>query len=49
MAVPIIPRLLRGRLFFQVQDVLFPSFREAATAWSAAEAHRLDIIDAGAP
>ena len=48
MAEPIIPRLVRGRLFFEICDVLFPTFAQAAGAWSAAEAHRLDIID-GAP
>ena len=45
MATPIIPRLVRGRLFFQTADVLFPTFAQAATAWSAAEAHRLDIAE----
>ena len=45
MATPIIPRIVRGRLHFQTVDVLFGTFAEAATAWSAAEAHRLDIVD----
>jgi hypothetical protein len=45
MAVPIIPRLVRGRLYFQVAEVFFPSFPQAATAWSAAEAHRLDVVE----
>jgi hypothetical protein len=45
MAAPIIPRVIRGRLYFQTADVLFPTFAQAATAWAAAEAHRLDIVD----
>lgn len=45
MAMPIIPRIIRGRLFYQTADVLFPTFAQAATAWSAAEAHRLDIAE----
>lgn len=45
MASPIIPRLVRGRLYFQTADVLFPTFKQAATAWSAAEAHRLDTAE----
>ena len=45
MATAIIPRIIRNRLFFQTADVLFPSFAQAATAWSAAEAHRLDIVE----
>lgn len=51
MATPIIPRIIRGRPFYQTADVPFPTFAQAATAWSAAEAHRLDIVDVagGAP
>lgn len=45
MATVIIPRLVRGRLYFQVSDVLFPTFRQAAAAWSAAECHRLDLME----
>jgi hypothetical protein len=30
------PRLIRGQLLFQVADVLFPTFAEAACAWAAA-------------
>lgn len=45
MALKIIPRFIRGRLFYQVSDVLFPTFAAAATAWSAALAHRLDIAE----
>lgn len=45
MAPCIIPRFVRGRLFYQVSDVLFPTFRQAATAWCAAVAHRLDIAE----
>jgi hypothetical protein len=48
MAVPIIPQVIRGLLFYQVADVLFPTFRQAASAWSAADAHRLDLIEGGA-
>lgn len=44
MAMPIIPRLVRARLHFQVSDVLFPIFVQATNAWSAAAAHRLDAI-----
>jgi len=49
MAVRIIPRIERGRLYFQTADVLFPSFAQAATAWSATEAHRLDIAEPQPP
>lgn len=45
MAVRIITRVVRGRLWFEVSDVLFSTFAQAATAWSAAEAHRLAIPD----
>lgn len=45
MAMPIIARIVRGRLHFQIADVLFPTFAEAATAWCAAEAHRLDVAE----
>lgn len=45
----ITPRFVRGRLFYQVADCLFPSFRQGPVcAWSAADAHRLDIIGGGA-
>jgi hypothetical protein len=47
MANRIIPRFIRGRLFFQVADVLFPTFARAASAWSAAVANRLDIVNVG--
>lgn len=47
MAVPIVPRMHRGRLYFKVADVLFLSFAEAAAAWFAAEAQRVDILDTG--
>lgn len=43
--LPIQPALVRGRLYFQVAEVLFPTFAQAATAWSAAESHRLGIAD----
>lgn len=47
MAMLIIARVIRGRLYFQVSDVLFPTFTQAAGAWSAALAHRLDMVDVG--
>lgn len=39
------PRIVRGGLYFQVADVLFPTFAGAVTAWSAAEAQRLGVAD----
>ena len=45
MARRIIPRFVRGRLYFQIADVLFPTFAEAASAWSAAMANRLDTVE----
>lgn len=42
MATPIIPRIARGCLFFQLGDVLFPSFAAAASAWSAVKCDRAD-------
>lgn len=45
MAVPIIPRIERGRLYFQTADVLFPSFAPAASARRAVKAHRLDAVE----
>ena len=47
MAMAIIPRIERGRLYFQTVDVLLPSFVPDACAESAAEAHRLDAIESG--
>jgi hypothetical protein len=47
MATPIVPRITRGCLWFEVGRVLFPTFAAAASAWSAAEAHRPDIIEEG--
>lgn len=47
MGMPIIPWIYRGRLYFLVADVLFPSLRAAAHAWAAANAHRLDLVDIG--
>jgi hypothetical protein len=32
MATPIIPRLVRGRLYFEIGPVLFPTIAQAATA-----------------
>src|SRR5688572_26943785 len=40
MAVPIIPRIERGRLYFETADVLLPTFAPAAGAWNAADALR---------
>lgn len=48
MAFSIVPRLARGRLFFQIGDVLLPSLAQAATAWAAVDAHRLDLFDSQA-
>lgn len=45
MAIPIIPRLVRGRLYFQIADVLFPTLAEAMGAWSAHASHGLDIAE----
>ena len=42
MGKPIIPRIERGRLYYQSADVLFPIFVQATTVRAAAEAHRLD-------
>lgn len=47
MAVRIISRLVRGRLFSEVSPVLFPAFAAAASTWSATEAHRLDLMGGG--
>jgi len=33
MGTPIIPRITRGRLFYQTAAVLFPSFPQVTTAW----------------
>ena len=49
MAVSIIPRIERGRLYFQTADVLFPPFATAASAGRAAEAHRLDAVESVHP
>lgn len=43
MAMGIVPRIHRGRLLFQFGPILFITFAAAAAAWSAAEAHRLDL------
>lgn len=40
MAVPIIPRICRGRLYFRV-----PIFAQAIAAWSAAKAHRFHTAE----
>lgn len=44
MAMPIIPRPVRGRLYFQTADVLFPIFVQSGRAWTAADADRVDIV-----
>ena len=41
MAMPIIPRIERGRLYFQTADLLVLTFTQAAGGRGAAEAHRL--------
>lgn len=41
------PRMIRGCLFYQTADVLFPTFVRAACAWAAAEAYRLALLDTG--
>jgi hypothetical protein len=40
MAMAIIPRIGRGRLYFQTADLLVPTFNLGTDGWSAAEAHR---------
>ena len=45
-SVPIPPAaIVLGRFYLQVADVLSPTSAQAASAWSAAEAHRLDDAD----
>jgi len=38
-------RIVRGCLFYQTADVLFPSFAGAACAWITAEANRLAMLE----
>lgn len=45
MAQPSIPRIERGRLYFEIGPVLFTTFAQAAVALFAAEADRFDIVD----
>jgi hypothetical protein len=45
MAVPIISRPTRGRLYSRVADVLLPIVAQGDTACSCAEVHRLDLAD----
>jgi hypothetical protein len=40
MDMAIIPRVERGRLYFQTPDLLVPTFTLATGGWSAAEPHR---------
>lgn len=51
MASPIIARPIRGRLYFQIGNVfyLFFTLSEAMAALSAANRHRLDLTNGGAP
>jgi len=49
MAVPIIPRVERDRLYFQTADLSVPTFTQAAGGWSAAEARRLDAVESAQP
>jgi hypothetical protein len=44
MATPIIPRLVRGRVFFRIADPLSSIFVQAAGLCAAAMAHGLDTI-----
>lgn len=39
MAMAIIRRVERGRLYFHTADLLVPTFTLAAGGWSAAKAH----------
>lgn len=48
MANRIVPVIVRGRLFFRFGEVLFATLKAALCAYSAAECHRLDVIDGGA-
>lgn len=48
-SVRIRPLIRRGGLLFAVGDVAFPDRAQAVCAGSAAEAHRLDIVDQQAP
>jgi hypothetical protein len=41
------PTIIRGRLCHVLVGVAFTTFAAAASAWFAAEAHRLDAVDAG--
>lgn len=41
MAVSIIPRVIRGRLYFRIADVFLPAFAQAVSTWSIAGCHRL--------
>lgn len=46
MATAIIPRVVRGVLWFEVSGiVLLPTLSAAIAVWSAAEAHRLDLVE----
>jgi hypothetical protein len=45
MAVRIIPRIFQGRVFYQLADVLFPTFDQAGSVWFAAVTPRLDTVD----
>lgn len=49
MAVRIIPRIVRGRVFYPLADVPFLISAQAAGAWSAVTARRLDIISDALP
>lgn len=45
MAVSIIPRVERGRLYFQTADLLVPRLIQAVDGWRTAEADRLDAVE----
>jgi hypothetical protein len=45
MAVPIIPRLARGRLYFLIAEAIFLAFAQAVATWMAAEARQPGIAE----
>lgn len=47
MAMAIMSRLVRDRLYVRVADVLFPAFDSTGTVWSAAAGHRADLCRGG--
>ena len=45
MATPIIPRVIRDRLYFQTADVSFPAFAPAAGTWDVADTCQVDMTE----